>query len=68
MVSLIDRFLYMEKHPIKFNCFFSVAVHFYDNLTNTLVYSHFLKNIKPYESEYLIKHIHQLAVSVLVSS
>ena len=35
-----------------------MAVLFYDNLTNTLVYSHFLKNIKPYESEYLIKHIH----------
>jgi hypothetical protein len=35
-----------------------MAVPFYDNLTNKLVYSHFLKNIKPYESEYLIKHRH----------
>ena len=36
----------------------SMAVPLYDKLTNTLVYPHFLKNIKPYESEYLIKHIH----------
>ena len=48
-----------------------MAVSFYDNLTNTLEYPHFLKNIKPHESEYLIKHIavlywsrHRISVSV----
>jgi hypothetical protein len=35
-----------------------MAVSFYDNLTNTLAYPHFLKNIKPHESEYLSKHIY----------
>jgi hypothetical protein len=35
-----------------------MVVSFYDNLTNTLEYPHFLKNIKPHESEYLIKHIY----------
>ena len=52
----------MEKYPIKFDCFFDergiyMAVSLYDNLTNTLEYPHFLKNVKPHESENLNKHI-----------